>query len=384
MSQRYDVIIIGAGLTGLTTALNLAKEGKKIAIIEKENQAGGQIQTHSENGFTFETGPNTAVVSNYEVIDLFNQLDNCEIEIAKESAKKRLIYKDGSLYPLPSGLIEGITTPLFKFSDKLNVLLEPFRKKGSNPDESVAEIAERRLGKSFVDYAVDPFISGIYAGDPAKLVTRFALPKLYNLEQDYGSFIKGAIKKAKMPKTEKEKLVSKKVFSARNGLGQLTKAIKHKLETTYKDNVDLYLNAQNASLNPSGNYLWEISFLQNKNHTSLQANYIVPTIGSYEYEKLMPFLSTERLKPITQLIYAPVIQISIGIKEGFKYSVNAFGALMPGKEKRNILGILFPSDCFSQRSDKDGLLVSIFMGGTKNRDIFTKNDQEIENLVRKE
>ncbi|MGL5691263.1 MAG: FAD-dependent oxidoreductase, partial [Bacteroidales bacterium] len=37
MSQRYDVIIIGAGLTGLTTALNLAKEGKKIAIIEKEN-----------------------------------------------------------------------------------------------------------------------------------------------------------------------------------------------------------------------------------------------------------------------------------------------------------------------------------------------------------
>ena len=58
--------------------------------------------------------------------------------------------------------------------------------------ESVGALAERRLGRSFVDYAVDPFLSGVYAGDPYKLPTRLALPKLYNLEQHYGSFIKGA------------------------------------------------------------------------------------------------------------------------------------------------------------------------------------------------
>lgn len=384
MSKFYDIIIIGAGLTGLTTALNLAKQGKKIAIIEKEDHIGGQIQTYSENGFTFETGPNTAVISNYEVVDLFNQLETCEIEIARESAKRRLIFKQGSLLPLPSGLISAITTPLFRFPDKLNVLFEPFRPKGNNPDETIAQIAERRLGKSFVDYAVDPFISGIYAGDPTKLVTKFALPKLYNLEQNYGSFIKGAIQKAKTPKTETDKLVTKQVFSAKNGLGQLTKAIAHKLNTTYADTVDFYLNAKSASLNPLGNKLWETSFVRNDQTISIQSSYVVPTIGGYEYEQLMPFFSAERLKPVTNLTYAAVIQVSIGIKKGSAYSVNAFGSLMPGKEKRNILGILYPSDCFENRTDTDGILLSIFMGGTKNKDIFYKNDQEIENLVRKE
>jgi protoporphyrinogen/coproporphyrinogen III oxidase len=61
--------------------------------------------------------------------------------------------------------------------------------------ESVSGLVKRRMGQSFLDYAVDPFISGIYAGDPDQLVTQYALPKLYTLEQKYGSFIKGAIKK---------------------------------------------------------------------------------------------------------------------------------------------------------------------------------------------
>jgi protoporphyrinogen/coproporphyrinogen III oxidase len=115
--------------------------------------------------------------------------------------------------PLPSGIIKGITTPLFTFPDKLRLLGEPFRKKGENPNETLADLVLRRMGKSFLDYAIDPFILGIYSGDPAKLVTKFAFPKLYRLEQDYGSFIKGALKKAKEPKTEREKKATKEIFS---------------------------------------------------------------------------------------------------------------------------------------------------------------------------
>lgn len=384
MKNFYDITIIGSGLTGLTTALNLAKAGKSVAIIEKDAYTGGQIQTYTENGFTYETGPNTAVISNYEVIDLFNQLPTCEVEIAKESAKKRLIFKNGSLYPLPSGLVSAITTPLFSLKDKINVLFEPIRDKGTNPDESVAGIAARRLGQSFVDYAVDPFISGIYAGDPTKLVTRYALPKLYNLEQTYGSFIKGAIGKARLPKTEQDKLVSKKVFSAKNGLSQLTNAIVTELKTRYSKTVTFYLNAQDATITPLNQNQWGTSFIQNGVRTTVESEFIIPTTGGYTYISLMPFISKERLKPISDLIYAGVIQVSVGIRNGATYSVNAFGSLMPGKEKRNVLGILYPSDCFENRAGVDDLLLSVFMGGTKNPLLFNKNDQEIENLVRKE
>ena len=107
-------------------------------------------------------------------------------------------------------MITAIRTPLFSWTDKFGILLEPFRAKGTNPNEDVASMVVRRLGKSYLNYAVDPFISGVYAGDPHSLVTRYALPKLYNLEQNYGSFIRGGIAKGRERKTERDRLATKK------------------------------------------------------------------------------------------------------------------------------------------------------------------------------
>lgn len=54
--MKYDVIVIGSGLGGLVSALILAKEGKKVAVIEKNNQFGGNLQTFSRNKVLFDTG----------------------------------------------------------------------------------------------------------------------------------------------------------------------------------------------------------------------------------------------------------------------------------------------------------------------------------------
>ena len=58
-----------------------------------------------------------------------------------------------------------------------------------------------------------------------KLTTRYALPKLYNLEANYGSFIRGAMANTKEPKTDRDRLTTKKVFSAVGGLSQMVDAI---------------------------------------------------------------------------------------------------------------------------------------------------------------
>ena len=182
------VVIIGAGLTGLTIAYLLKKQGANVKVLEKEDYAGGAIRTYRENGYIFEAGPNTGVVSYPEVTELFEML-GLKIETANKSAEKRLILKNGQWYPLPSGVVSFMKTPLFAVSDKIRIMFEPFRKKGNNPNKSVASLSRRGIGESFLDYAVNPFISGIYAGDPEKLITKYALPKIYNLEQQYGSFI---------------------------------------------------------------------------------------------------------------------------------------------------------------------------------------------------
>ena len=240
--HNTDILVIGAGLTGLTTAFRLTRGGKQVHILECSNRVGGQIHTFREDGFVFESGPNTGVISYPEVAELFEALSPaCQLETAHEEAKRRLIWKGNSFCALPSGLFSAITTPLFTLGDKFRILGEPFRAKGTNPDESVGELAARRLGKSFLNYAVDPFLSGVYAGDPLKLITRYALPKLYNLEQQYGGFIK-----ARLPKTERDRLATKKVFSAAGGLENLAKAMAEAIGSR-----NITLSASGVTVRPS-------------------------------------------------------------------------------------------------------------------------------------
>jgi oxygen-dependent protoporphyrinogen oxidase len=230
-SEDKDIVIIGAGLTGLSLAHFLKKKGRRPLVLEKDERPGGVIQTFSENGFVYESGPNTGVLSTKEIALLFEELNgNCTVETGQGGANKRYVMKNGRWEPLPSGLFSAVKTPLFTLGDKFRILGEPFRQPGTNPDESVADMVRRRLGNSFLDYAVDPFISGIYAGDPSRLVTRYALPKLYALEQNYGSFIKGTIRKSREKKSDDDRKATREVFSARGGLGSIISALAKEVE----------------------------------------------------------------------------------------------------------------------------------------------------------
>lgn len=368
--QNRDIVVIGAGLTGLTTAYHLRKQGRDVLVIEKENRIGGQIRTYSEKGFVFESGPNTGVVSFPEVRELFDDLGDCQLEIARESSKRRLIWKGNRFHALPSGPVEAVTTPLFRLSDKIRILGEPWRKQGDNPDESVGALAQRRLGKSFYEYAIDPFISGVYAGDPMRLTTRYAMPKLYNLEANYGSFIRGAIAKAKEPKTDRDRLATKKVFSAAGGLTQMVEAI--------AKGLDIITSAQDVKVNPTDDGTWRVTF---NGMEEIRCRQVVTTVGAYALPALLPFIPEEQMQPISRLYYAPVIQVCVGIRDTQNHVFPAFGGLVPSKEQKPVLGILFPSECFEGRAPEGGALYSYFIGGTRHADDMQKSDDEIRETV---
>jgi oxygen-dependent protoporphyrinogen oxidase len=228
--NQTDTVVIGSGLTGLTSAYYLNKARKSFIVIDKAEKTGGVIKTSQRDGFIFEEGPNTCVIGNTSVVELFEELAGfSEVELGNKDAAKRYILKKGKWHQLPSSLMTGITTPLFSFYDKIRILGELFRKKGDNPHENLSSFVRRRLGKSFLDYAIDPFILGVYAGDPSYIIPKYALPKLYNLEQEYGSLIGGSFKKQFAPKSALEKRVSRKVFSFKNGLSSLTDALYNKV-----------------------------------------------------------------------------------------------------------------------------------------------------------
>lgn len=372
-----DAVVIGAGLTGLTTAFYLAKNGWDIQVLERNSYVGGQIRTYRENGFVFESGPNTGVVSYPEVAELFAHLSpDCELETAKEEAKRRLIWKGSRFHALPSGMFSAIATPLFKFSDKLRILGEPLRARGTDPEESVADMACRRLGKSFLEYAVDPFLSGVYAGNPHTLVTKYALPKLYNLEQEYGSFIKGSIAKSKIPKTSRDKLATKKVFSVRGGLDKLPEALAKRIGA---ENITLAATDIRVSSPPEES--WLVSCAKGSEVIRIACKYVITTVGAYSLPGLLPFIPKADMDAISNLVYAPVIQASVGIRDTRGMTFNAFGGLVPSKEKKDVLGILFPSACFANRAPEKGAVFSFFIGGRMRPDLLTLPDEKLETLI---
>ena len=363
--------MIGAGLTGLSTAFHLHRQGRDVVILEKADRVGGQIHTYHENGFTFESGPNTGVVSFPEVAELFQMLEgSCQLEIARESSKRRLIWKGDRFHELPSSPVSAITTPLFRLSDKFRILGEPWRKKGTDPDEPVGALAARRLGKSFYEYAVDPFVSGVYAGDPMKLTTRYALPKLYNLEANYGSFIRGAIAKAKEPKTDRDRLATKKVFSAVGGLQRLVEALSKDLR--------IITSANNLKVMPTADGQWSCTY---NGTEEIVCRKVVTTVGAYALPALLPFIPVAQMQKMSNLFYAPIIQVILGVKNARGLDFPAFGGLVPSKEQKRVLGILFPSSCFEQRCPDGGALYSYFIGGARHTDYLQKSDDEIREIT---
>jgi protoporphyrinogen/coproporphyrinogen III oxidase len=395
-TKNIDVLIIGAGLTGLSTAHFIKKNNIDFRVIDRNPAAGGVINTHTENGFVYETGPNTGVLGSSELIEIFEDLKGlCELETANKNAKKRYILKNGRWEPLPGGLAEGLKTPLFTMKDKFRLLGEPFRSKGKYPHETLSQLVIRRMGKSFLDYAIDPFIIGVYAGDPNILIPKYALPKLYNLEQNYGSFIGGAIKKQFEKKTEAEKKITREVFSARGGLSNLVNAMQmHIGQEKFVfnvDNLEVRPSETIASKNEStvdqaveGADGYKVTWKNDGVEHQIIARNIVFTGGSFEVPTIFPFLDKKDTDKITNLLYARILEITLGFNSWEGMDLDGFGGLIPSKEKRDILGILFMSTLFEGRAPESGALLTVFMGGIRNTQLTYLNDGQIQEVVERE
>lgn len=378
MNKGKEAIIIGSGITGLTTALYLKRKGWKVTILEKNGRYGGSIQSFVENGFIYERGPNTGMVTNQEVKELFISLQNkFEYELAKDVAQKRLIWQKGRWHILPSKLATIYSSPLFSIKDKANLLLEPIRKKGNNPNETLGQLFERRLGKSFLNYALYPFVLGIFSGDPSQLITKYTVPKLYNMEQEKGNIAKEGLKKLFSNKEKKEEITDE-MFSVKGGLEKLIDAMVSEIS---EENI--ILNAKEITVYPKNNQ-YKISYIINGDEKEITAPKIISTTNAGEIPTIFPFLNQKEKEKIGNLTYSKVVQASVGFAKWRGISIKAFGALVPATENKKISGVLFPSSFLSNRAPKNGALLSVFLGGNKFPDIISYSDDEIKEIIMEE
>ena len=158
-----NIVIVGAGISGLSAAWFLHRKGFAVRILEAGDRVGGVIDTETTDGYLIERGPNSTMQKPGTPDDALGRIVEQtgladRLLEAAPAARKRFVMRDGRLMSLPGSPRQGITTKLFSWPAKLRLLAEPFIGRASD-EETVAQFVTRRLGREFLDYAIAPFIS---------------------------------------------------------------------------------------------------------------------------------------------------------------------------------------------------------------------------------
>lgn len=366
-----SVAIIGGGITGLAAAFRLHRAGVPVALYEASNRVGGVIQTTCRDGFLAECGPNTILDTSPVVQELIRDLQlDAQRLYSDPAATNRYVLRNGIPTPVPDSAAGMFTSRLFSMSAKLHLLAEPFvRRAAPDAEESVSAFVLRRLGREFLDYAINPMIGGIYAGDPGRLSVTHAFPKLHATEQRYGSLILGQILGARERRKNKE--VSKQSapkFSFRDGLQTLINALHHELQ----DAVQLRSTVKALRQTSNG---WQVTVLHDGGEADVEHSAVLLAAPAFKLAEI-PVRGTSDLSlaPLGEIVYAPTASLVLGFRrKDVAHPLDGFGVLVPEVERRNILGAIFSSSLFPNRAPAGHVVVSCYLGGMRAPELATRD-----------
>jgi oxygen-dependent protoporphyrinogen oxidase len=129
---------------------------------------------------------------------------------------------------------------------------------------------------------------------------------------------------------------------------------------------------------------FRILLAKGSQEVSIRCRQLISAVPAHAIPRALPFLEEKHLLEIDNLEYAPVTEVAIGFNQWHGRPLDGFGGLIPSKEQRDILGILFMSTLFDDRAPKHGALLNVFLGGMRNQDIKYMTDQNIRQTVARE
>jgi protoporphyrinogen/coproporphyrinogen III oxidase len=416
------VAIIGGGVAGLAAAYELEKNSISYTLFEASPRLGGVISSEIVDGAVLELGPDSFLTEKPQAADLCRELGLADQLVgSNDEARKTFIVVKNRLIPMPDGLmfliptrlIPTALTRLFSWGTKIRMgleLLHPPRKTDGTDyqDESVADLVRRHYGPEAVDRLADPLLSGIYGGDSSQLSAQTVLPKLVEMEQEYGSLTRGMLAghrkmRAAMKKraTEaaaassqssssqssstsavapvaKSNTAPRTIFTTlKGGMRQLTEALTARLNPT-----SIRLNAPVTALEPVGDG-WLVKTGEGE-ATQQQFDAVIVATQAWAAGRMLEKVDPELAADLTGIAYSSSVTVNLVYNDAEINLPEGFGFLVPASEGRAMLACTFVHRKFLGRTPAGKAILRAFLGGMRGEAMLAETDATLIQTVRRE
>jgi protoporphyrinogen/coproporphyrinogen III oxidase len=400
------IIIIGGGVAGLGAAYKVtraASEGHDVEfiLIEKDRRLGGKICTEivtdpSEEGrFIVDGGPDCFLTEKpacHRIAKLTGIFDD---ELPTDESRKRTwILSRGKLHQMPDGIfmfaptkfLPFATTGLFSWPGKIRMAMDLFipPKKvppGELNDETLESFVVRRMGRECLNRLAEPLVGGVHASDPTKMSLSATFPRLLEMEQKYGSLMKGFIAARRRVEEMRRKYPPKPGEKPRtfftsfvNGMQQLTDRMAdvagHERMRTGKTVIALRQNGGGA---------WSAKL---SDGSTIDGDAVIIATESWAAEPLIRPHDRATADALAQIPASSSATISIAFNENeVGFDLNAFGVLCPLVEGRALMAATFSSTKWPGRTPAGKVLLRGFVGGPHNQEIVKGSDEDLVQTV---
>jgi oxygen-dependent protoporphyrinogen oxidase len=400
VSNVRTVVVIGGGISGLSTAFALLEQAAaagipiRCTVVDSSPVWGGKIVTHRVGNLVTEAGPDSFLSQKPAALDLCKKLELTDQLInTNETGKRASVYSRGRLHELPEGLVviapnqlgPFLRSGLLSWTGLARMGLDlALPVKRSTEDESLAAFFRRRLGRQAFERMLEPLMAGIYAGDAEQMSLQATFPRFVELEQQYGSIIRGmmASKKGGPPATSSS-LKRTMFISLKNGLSDLVAALVRRLTdqgVTLKENCTV--DALRVRSHQPGRWMYDVIL---SGRSALSADSLVLATPAY--------VSAELVRPLTPIAggllelipYASTATIAMAYpRTSVSNAAEGFGFVVPRAEGRDLIAATWTSLKWPHRAPPDQLLARCYVGGVGRETILQLDDQALVARVREE
>lgn len=371
--QEQPILIVGGGITGLSLAYELQKLRIPYVVLEAGEHTGGTIQSLQKEGFELDAGPNS-IGATPHTLSFIREigLQDALLE-ANATSKKRYLLRNNQLHAISPHPAKIMSSAYIGTGSKWKLFTEKFRKsKPQHEDESVQEFITRRFNKEISDYLFDPVLSGIYAGDPARLSVKEVLPALPRWEKEYGSVFSGLMK-------NKGAMGGRKIISFKGGSVTLIK----RLQALLTGPVRSHCRVLSIQKDPHG-YL--VNYQQHHETASLTVGRVVFTSPAYSTADIIEELDAATADVLRGIHYPRMGVLHLGFdRAAIRNMPEGFGFLVPKLERKHFLGAICNSMIFPSKAPADKVLLTVFIGGVLGEIFFDEyGSSTLQDMVVKE